>query len=253
MVHLVLEVTEVESIERKERDGRGKGNEGFPEHSTHFSLSLSLSPRGQQHRPLDSRRHSWKRNLIREKLNSFKCTSPPSSYSTPPRSRAFPTFLSLSLLSFFRAPSKACSFFTHPQPFPSRKRRSAIYSFLSSLTSVLTLLSVRLRITGTLYPLLLSLSSSPSSAVRPRVRFKGEREFFFSFDYIPILGKPTRDPPTSDCLTPLINLVQEESLDFGCSFPPFFSLSLSTRRWHATLLLGWQLSNCGFQLKLMTT
>lgn len=43
MVHLVLEVTEVESIERKERDGRGKGNEGFPEHSTHFSLSLSLS------------------------------------------------------------------------------------------------------------------------------------------------------------------------------------------------------------------
>ena len=94
---MVLEVTEVESIERKERDGRGKGNEGFPEHSTHFSLSLSLSPRGQQHRPLDSRRHSWKRNLIREKLNSFKCTSPPSSYSTPPRSRAFPTFLSLSL------------------------------------------------------------------------------------------------------------------------------------------------------------
>ena len=39
---MVLEVTEVESIERKERDGRGKGNEGFPEHSTHFSLSLSL-------------------------------------------------------------------------------------------------------------------------------------------------------------------------------------------------------------------
>lgn len=119
-------------------------------------------------------------------------------------------------LSFPRASSKACSFFTHShsQPFPSRKRRSAIYSFLSSpLTSVSTLLSLRLSI-------LPSRFLRPS-AVCPESSFHGYR--------ISILGKPTRDPSTSDCLTPLINLVESLGEDFGCSFPPF-----PARTWHAT-------------------
>lgn len=51
------------------------------------------------------------------------------------------------------------------------------------------------------------------SAVCPESWFHGYR--------ISILGKPTRDPSTSDCLTPLINLVESLGEDFGCSFPPF--------------------------------
>lgn len=59
------------------------------------------------------------------------------------------------------------------------------------------------------------------SAVCPESSFHGYR--------ISILGKPTRDPSTSDCLTPLINLVESLGEDFGCSFPPF-----PARTWHAT-------------------
>lgn len=39
------------------------------------SLSLSLESFLQANTDLSTRCHLWKRNLIREKLNSFKCTS----------------------------------------------------------------------------------------------------------------------------------------------------------------------------------
>lgn len=131
-------------VEREGEEGRerrrSKGNEGFPEHSTHFSLPPR--PTTQTSR-LSTPLVETKSDTRKAKLLQM--------HKPPP---LIPPLLvpghSLPLsLSFPRASSKACSFFTHShsQPFPSRKRRSAIYSFLSSpLTSVSTLLSLRLSI-----------------------------------------------------------------------------------------------------------
>lgn len=242
-------------VERKREKGKGgKGREVKVTRVSRSTRLISLSTLGQQHRPLDSRRHSWKRNLIREKLNSFKCTSSPSRLLTPPLLVPGPptSLFSLSLFipffhSFPGASSKACcSFFTHPlQPFPSRKRRSAIYSFLSSSslpTSVLTLLSLRPR----------TLSTLPSRFLHPLFAVRSTRRGGNSsssssspppHDQIPRggSGEPTRDPPTSDCLTPLINLVEESRslarisaalfLSLSTCHATFsFSLSLPTRR-----------------------
>lgn len=57
-----------------DRGGQG-GNKGSLEYSTHFSRANT---------DLSTRLHSRKRNLIREKLNSFKCTSPPTPPTPPP-------------------------------------------------------------------------------------------------------------------------------------------------------------------------
>lgn len=96
---------------------------------------------------LSTRRHSWKRNLIREKLNSFKCTSrplfapcpPPFAYTSfslclliHPHSE-FATLLSvlLALGRLFLVPLSTLAPFSYPlilsQPFSLRKRRSAIH------------------------------------------------------------------------------------------------------------------------------
>lgn len=116
-------------VEREGEEGRerrrSKGNEGFPEHSTHFSLPPR--PTTQTSR-LSTPLVETKSDTRKAKLLQM--------HKPPP---LIPPLLvpghSLPLsLSFPRASSKACSFFTHShsQPFPSRKRRSAIYSFLSS-------------------------------------------------------------------------------------------------------------------------
>lgn len=199
-------------VEREGEEG-GRGGEVKVTRVSRSTRLISLSPRGQQHRPLDSRRHSWKRNLIREKLNSFKCTSPlllfhPSSFQGIP-------YLSLSL-SLAR-PRRLAPFSPTLTANPSHRENVVLQFTLSflppPLTSVSTLLSLRLSI-------LPSRFLRPS-AVCPESWFHGYR--------ISILGKPTRDPSTSDCLTPLINLVESLGEDFGCSFPPF-----PARTWHAT-------------------
>lgn len=66
------------STVRGERRGRGR-ERGFRALESFLRANTDLS----------TRRHSWKRNLIREKLNSFKCTSRPlfASYLPPPFAR----------------------------------------------------------------------------------------------------------------------------------------------------------------------
>lgn len=93
---------------------------------------------------LSTRRHSWKRNLIREKLNSFKCTSrslfapylPSPTYTTAFLFISYPLLLSFGVfnpLSILLVPPPLSTLapFSYPfilsQPFSLRKRRSAIH------------------------------------------------------------------------------------------------------------------------------
>ena len=93
---------------------------------------------------LSTRRHSWKRNLIREKLNSFKCTSrslftpylPSPTYTTASLFISYPLLLSFGVfnpLSILLVPPPLSTLapFSYPfilsQPFSLRKRRSAIH------------------------------------------------------------------------------------------------------------------------------
>lgn len=126
---------------------------------------------------------------------------------------SLPLSLSLSLAR----PRRLAPFSPTLTANPSHRENVVLQFTLSflppPLTSVSTLLSLRLSI-------LPSRFLRPS-AVCPESSFHGYR--------ISILGKPTRDPSTSDCLTPLINLVESLGEDFGCSFPPF-----PARTWHAT-------------------
>lgn len=103
---------------------------------------------------LSTRRHSWKRNLIREKLNSFKCTSRPvfNPYLPSPAHTDFSLFASLFShsavynpppehpflvpRSCFLVPLSTLAPFSYPlilsQPFSLQKRRSAIHPFPST-------------------------------------------------------------------------------------------------------------------------
>lgn len=113
---------------------------------------------------LSTRRHSWKRNLIREKLNSFKCTSRSLFAPYLPSLSPVPLFPSSSPYSpaplirslqpperppRFPSPLSTLAPFSYPlilsQPFSLRKRRSASSSsFLSFLSFPFHFLSVSL-------------------------------------------------------------------------------------------------------------
>lgn len=103
----VVGVVEVESREKERERERGegersKGNEDFPEHSTHFSLySRPTTQTSRLSTPLVE----TKSDTRKAKLLQMHKLPLSSSYSTPPRSRAsYLAFLPLSLhplLSFF--------------------------------------------------------------------------------------------------------------------------------------------------------
>lgn len=143
----------------------------------------------QANTDLSTQRHSWKRNLIREKLNSFKCTSrplftpylPPPLFPPTPTSLSFasllplppfevcnpaeqPTwfFLLLLLRLSLSSPLSTLAPFSYllilSQPFSLRKRRSAIHPFSSpSLFHLYSLFSLTL----SLFVVLSSLFYAP--------------------------------------------------------------------------------------------
>lgn len=132
-------VTKGAGGERRKR--KGKRGERFQALESFLRANTDLS----------TRRHSWKRNLIREKLNSFKCTSRSlfASYLPSPAYTVASLFVSLlppSIRSLqpserpsrFPPPLSTLAPFNYPlilivsQPFSLRKRRSAIHFFSSS-------------------------------------------------------------------------------------------------------------------------
>lgn len=131
------------AVERKKRmreKEKERGGERFRALESFLRANTDLS----------TRRHSWKRNLIREKLNSFKCTSrslfapylPSPTYTTASFFISYPLLLSFGVfnpLSILLVPPPLSTLapFSYPlilsQPFSLRKRRSAIHHSSSFL------------------------------------------------------------------------------------------------------------------------
>lgn len=154
---------------------------------------------------LSTRRHSWKRNLIREKLNSFKCTSrplfapylPPIAHTSfslclpiPPLGFCNPLNVLLALGRLLLVSLSTLAPFSYPlilsQPFSLRKRRSAIHPFSSFFflsfpfsfrvsplsLSLLFLYAARERfISLSMFPSSLVSSRSETILVPPRLLF----------------------------------------------------------------------------------
>lgn len=148
---------------------------------------------------LSTRRHSWKRNLIREKLNSFKCTSrslfapylpsptTASLFISYPLLLSFGVFNPLSIL-LVPPPLSTLAPFSYPfilsQPFSLRKRRSAIHyssSFLFFLLLSFNSSFSFLLILPSLSPLLLPSLPLPlsSSFLFPFFLMRRSRTFRF--------------------------------------------------------------------------
>lgn len=190
---------------------RSKGNEGFPEHSTHFSLPPR--PTTQTSR-LSTPLVETKSDTRKAKL--LQMHKPPP--LIPPLlvpGHSLPLSLSLSLAR----PRRLAPFSPTLTANPSH-RENVVLQFTLSFLPPSRVFQLSSLFDSPSCPLGFFAPLRPS-AVCPESWFHGYR--------ISILGKPTRDPSTSDCLTPLINLVESLGEDFGCSFPPF-----PARTWHAT-------------------